>query len=170
MSASWRRAFLATSAVLVLPPAACPGAFAQTGHAWVDPPVDPPAAGSVAPAQPAETAPVAPAAPTARHADPASPPSEAAPRPSPPVRAARPEQAPAAEAKPEPSIRSAEPRAPLPAEAAPGVADRRRGNELAARADAAQELTRSYFDYWSSPNAETLAATPEFYGSNVVFH
>jgi hypothetical protein len=41
---------------------------------------------------------------------------------------------------------------------------------LASRASAAQELTMSYFDYWSSSNAEALAATPDFYGSNVIFH
>jgi hypothetical protein len=50
------------------------------------------------------------------------------------------------------------------------VADRRPASELSARASAAQELTMSYFDYWSSPNAEALAATPDFYGPNVIFH
>jgi hypothetical protein len=28
----------------------------------------------------------------------------------------------------------------------------------------------AYFDYWSSPNEQTLAATPEFYSSRVIFH
>ena len=28
----------------------------------------------------------------------------------------------------------------------------------------------TYFDYWSSPNEQTLAATPEFYAPRVIFH
>jgi hypothetical protein len=212
MSASWRRALVAASAVLPTLWAVGPGTLAQTGRSWIDPPTGSTTPAPAAPAQvqPSPAEPPAPPSPAARSPAPpssaspsaaapgaappsAAPPSaalqppqqqaapaapeipappqqQAAPAPAPPVRSARPEPDPAPETRPEPSIRSARPRGPVPVEPPPSVADRRRGSEIAARASAAQELTLSYFDYWSAPNAETLAATPDFYGSNVIFH
>jgi hypothetical protein len=67
-------------------------------------------------------------------------------------------------------VQSARPRDTIPPEPPPGSGDRPSGSEIAERANAAQELAVTYFDYWSSPNAQTLAATPEFYGPRVIFH
>jgi hypothetical protein len=115
-------------------------------------------------AQP-ERAPAPDAAPPVRSAQPERAP---APETTPPVRSAQPESTPAPEA--EPPVQSARPRNTIPPEPPPGSGDRPSGSEIAERANAAQELAVTYFDYWSSPNAQTLAATPEFYGSRVIFH
>jgi hypothetical protein len=115
-------------------------------------------------AQP-ERAPAPDAAPPVRSAQPERAP---APETTPPVRSAQPESTPAPEA--EPPVQSARPRDTIPPEPPPGSGDRPSGSEIAERANAAQELAVTYFDYWSSPNAQTLAATPEFYGSRVIFH
>ena len=163
MLARWRPA-LALMPLLLAGAFAAPAALAQSGRPWVDPPPE-----LMAPETPPPNArPPDPhtAAPHPREAAPLgvpAPPGAAVVQPPPPsVRSAHPQDVPPP-ARPQPQeTRSAPIRSPRL-----GEAD---GSELAAKARAAQELALTYLEVWSAPNAQTLAATPDFYTPLVNFH
>ncbi|MHB2165669.1 hypothetical protein [Alsobacter sp. R-9] len=165
------------SSAMALALAPWPDAARAQERPWVDPPLRIEPAPEPAPAQP----PPAPAQPLPAPAQPLPPLPQPAPQaaPAPPQRAPAPPQQATPAPKPAPQMIPVPPPSP-PSEhgAAPPPPDDRppqrpalaRPGPVEGPVEAAEDFVRRYLEAWSRPNAEALAAMPEFYGERVTFH